>query len=1527
VSEPVAIVGMACRFPGGVDDPESFWQLLQEGRDAIRPIERDGIDVDRLYEPNPATPGRMMTRWGGFLDDVEHFDAAFFGISPREAATVDPAQRLLLEATWEALEDAMIDPGSLAGQPVGVFVGQWLSDFESRLFADPDQIDFHSTTGSGRYASSGRLSFVLDAVGPSLTVDTACSSSLVAVHLACQSLRAGESQVAVAAGVNVILQPHISIAYSQSRMMAADGRCKFGDAGGDGYVRSEGVGVVVLKPLVAALADGDPVRAVIRGSAVNNDGRGSGHMATPSRTGQAAMLRSAYADAGVDPGRVGYVEAHGTGTRTGDPVELGALADVVGPGRQPGDRCRVGSVKTNIGHTEGAAGMAGLLKCVLALQQEEIPPSLHLHEPNPTIPWDELPLDVPQKAAPWPRRAGGTRHAGVSAFGITGTNAHLVLEEAPAAAPASPTGDERVQLLVLSAAAPDALRAQAAAIADLLESDRAPSVRDLCATAARHRATLEHRAAFVAGEPGALAGRLRRFAADEADAADATGRSDGVASRVAFVFPGQGGQWIGMARELLADEPVFRLAIERCDAALPAGTGWSVSQQLLSEPGTPLHRLDEISVVQPVLLAVEIGLAELWRSWGIEPAATIGHSLGEIGAAHIGGALSLGDAMQVICTRSALMQRTSGRGAMAVLELSWEEATQRLEPYRGRIGVAVTNGPRSTVVSGDADAVAALLAECKRQEVFGRAVKVDVASHSPHMDPLVPELVAGLAGLAPGPAGTTISSTVDAAPREGTGWDAAYWGRNLPQPVLFAPAMERVLADGVDAVIEVGPHPTLLGSLPAPDGDARRAPLGVASLRRHAPERASLLASLGALWVRGHDVRWNALIPDGTYARVALPHYPWQRQRHWADAALPVPAGGQTRRATLDDVARQSIHSWTWEPAPIEGRGDDRSWLVVGSDGSAVADLRLAFERESSTVTAADSWEDAAQLLAAGLSGTGAAPRQWGIVALAEPETSAFAVVAALQALSDLPAPAGTPRLWWVTRGAHSVAGEQPSADAAAQAAVWGAARVVATEQPDGWGGLVDLDPSLPLPDQAGVLVAHLCAGDGEDQVALRHGERYALRLVPAPPEAAAAAYPWRADGGYLITGGLGGVGLELAAAMVRDGARRLLLMGRTPLPPRAAWADAGHDPETARRIAAVRALEHAGAAVHLLVADVADGAQVRDALDGYAREGWPPIVGIIHAAAVLENRLATDLDQATFDRVLAPKLTGALVLDRLLPELDLFVLCSSFAAFWAPVGMVSYAAANAGLDGLAQARLARGAHALSVQWGPWADTGLYERAVSASSIEDLAREGVGALTVEQATLLLRSLLAQPAPVMAALPIDWAAFCRGGRRHTEALYRSAVGDGALAHHAVDMIDRLLAATPADRRAAIEGLVRETVGGVLRLPAKELDLRRPFGLMGLDSLMALELRNRFERALGRPLSATLAWNHPTVEALTAHFDALLAPEPTSLPDADQPGAAPAPALLEGADADGLLAELAEISELSDADVAHALRGAR
>lgn len=1504
--DAVALVGIGCRFPGGVSDAASFWRLLSAGEDAITDIPPDRMDINHYFDAAPGTRGRMMTRWGGYLDRIDEFDAHFFGISPREAERMDPQQRLLLEIAWEALEDAGQDLKRIDQLSASVFVGQWISDFESRLFSDPEAIDFQMTTGSGRYAASGRLSYFLGFRGPSLTIDTGCSSSLVAIHLAIRSIRTGESRLALAGGANVILQPHISIAYSQSRMMAADGRCKFGDARGDGYVRSEGVGIVILKALRDAMNDGDRIYAVIRGSAINNDGRSSGSMGTPSRVGQEELLRAAYRDAGVSPGQIAYVEAHGTGTRVGDPIEFAALGAVLNEGRPPAARAYVGSVKTNIGHTEGAAGVAGLIKASLALHLGSIPPSIHCQELNKAIPWDKLPCEIPHERRDWPS-APSARFAGVSAFGIAGTNAHVVLQQAQAIGvvdlPVSPVSRRQVQLLPLSAKSPEALRALAQLYVDLLSTDDAPALPDVCWNAATRRTALDHRAAFVAGDRIAMADALRRYASGEAAAAEGVVRAD-ASPRIAFVLPGQGAQWVGMARELIEREPAFRAALERCDEAARRFVDWSIMGQLAAAPDSEDFLLSRIDVIQPVLVALAIAYAELLRSVGVEPDAVVGHSMGEVAAAAIAGALDLDQAMQVVSARSRLMRRVSGQGAMALVDLPMAELDGRLAGVKDRVSAAASNGPRSSVISGAPEAVAEVMAGLERDGVFCRLVKVDVASHSPQMEPLAAELATALSGLTPACAGVPIYSTALGRRAEGQAFDASYWARNLREPVLFSTAVGQLAEAGVTVFLELGPHPILLPSVQqtAPTATA------IACGRREESEQAAFLTLLGSLWTAGVPIDWRRVMPEGGSV-VQLPLYPWQRERHWVDAA-EMRAAGAASPASLrpDEESRGWLYRLIWTPseAPAASASDVKAgtrWLIVTDDQAMGAAVSAAFAAVgvASEVAPVDRLEAAFRL-------PSASRKVEGVVALAsEDEDAGFLPLRVLHSyLASTGAPNGSlhPRFWFATRGAQSVMPDQAERVSVEQAALWGAARVVGEEHPDLWGGLVDLDPSAPIVSTAEQLTQALLATDGEDQIAYRQGRRYALRLTPASSEIKFGGVCWRKDAAYLITGGFGGVGLHIARAMAAAGARRLILAGRTALPARERWRTEPPDSAARRRIAAVQALEAMGVTVHTPAVDVSDEGELRSFLDQYAAEGWPPIRGVVHAAVALNNQLAGAMDAATFDSVLRSKMRAAQLLDRLLPDLDLFVLFSSIGAFLPHPGVANYAAANAGLDALAQDRRARGLSALSIAWGPWENAGLALGQAGEHAVVEMGRLGIQALPKDRAVSLFRWLCSEPATI-AVMLADWARFQQVRAGRAGSLFKTLLaGLSAGAAEPSALMSQLEALGPVERRQTLERVVRGAIGHVLKIAPSRLEWRKSLGDLGLNSLMAVELRNRLEIALGRALSATLAWNHPTMEAIV---DFLAANEPNA-----EATAAPMVPPHDGE----LAASLAEMATLSD-----------
>lgn len=887
-SRPIAIVGIGCRF-ADLRGPAEFWEMARSGRNTVRevPAHRVGLgyDIDHFYDPRPGIPGKVYSRLGGFLDHPELFDPAAFGLTPRDAIGMEPQQRLMIEVTWDALEDAGIPPESLQGERVAVILGLMAEDYSRQRAACLGEeaversFDVFLATGISHAVMSGRISHLLGVTGPSFTLDTACSSSLYATHLACESLQRGEARMAIAGGVNVFLTPEGQLALSRSGMMSPDGKCKAFDAGANGFVRAEGAGVVVLRPLEDALAAGDPLYAVIRGTGVSADGRDGGHMMAPGRRGQAQAMRDAYARADLDPARVHYVETHGTGTVIGDPVEIGALADVMGPGRSPQEPLLVASVKGNLGHAESASGVAGLIKTALAIRHRTLPAQLHFETPSPAIPWDEIPVRVQRETTPWPRP--GKPLAAVNSFGISGTNAHVILEGAPEPAP-TPDSDAEVtarpSLLTISAHDPAALEELVRRHRDVARGEDPPRLLDLGYTLGCRRSHRPHRIAVVADSPAELADELDAQLAGSASGAVRAGQvSSATKPRLVMVFPGQGAQWLGMGRQLLAREAVFRRSIERLDAAYGRHVDWSLAALLEGRGGFDWRtRLD---VLQPLLVAVEIALAELWASWGVRPDAVIGQSMGEIAAAHVAGCLALESTARLACERGRVVARARGEGAMGLVAASIAELEPELAAAGGRVEVAGSNGPTSTLVSGDREPVLDLLRRLESRGVFARRLEVEFASHCFHMDPLLADYRERIRGLRPEQGTLPFLSTVEPGERPGRSLDVDYWVRNLREPVAFGEAVEMALEDGARIFLEVSPHATLarpIESIAATRG-AQVACFG--SLQREQDEQRALLASLAGLHVQGVPVDFEAIHPGGRV--IATPLYAYQRRRYW----------------------------------------------------------------------------------------------------------------------------------------------------------------------------------------------------------------------------------------------------------------------------------------------------------------------------------------------------------------------------------------------------------------------------------------------------------------------------------------------------------------------------------------------------------------------------------------------------------------------------------------------------------------------
>ncbi|MBB5119061.1 type I polyketide synthase [Streptomyces eurocidicus] len=1257
--EPIAIVGMACRYPGGVASPEDLWDLVAGGTDAISPFPTDrGWDADGLYDPDPGVPGKSYVRQGGFLHEAAEFDPGFFGISPREAAATDPQQRLLLETSWEALERAGIVPESLRGTRTGVFTGVMYHDYGSHQVgsaADPSGRLGLGTAGS---VASGRVAYTLGLQGPAITVDTACSSSLVTLHLAVQSLRRGECDLALAGGVTVLASPTVFVEFSRQRGLAADGRCKAFAEGADGTAWSEGAGVLLVERLSDARRNGHRVLAVVRGTAVNQDGASNG-LTAPSGPAQRKVIQDALADAGLTPGEVDAVEAHGTGTPLGDPIEAGALLATYGRDRDA-DPLWLGSLKSNIGHTQAAAGAAGVIKMVQAMRHGLLPRTLHVDAPSAKVDWDSGAVRLLTEDRTWAERADRPRRAAVSAFGVSGTNAHVVLEEPPAEeAPAAPAADvpfsgaPSVVAWPLSAATALALRAQAARLRAHLR--RTPDARpaDIGHSLAAGRAALAHRAVLLGDRAhGAPVDALAALAAGEITPDAVTGTAADV-RRVAFVYPGQGSQWAGMGAELLDTVPAFAAELERCADALAPYVDWSLTDVLRGAPGAP--GLDRVDVVQPATFAVMVALTSLWRSLGVEPAAVVGHSQGEIAAACVAGALSLDDAARVVALRSRIIARElAGRGGMASVALPAAEVEARLAAGTAGLDgveIAAVNGPQSTVVCGEPEALDTLLRALEAEGARVRRIDVDYASHSHYVERIHDEVLAELAPVRPRDARIPFYSTVDAAPVDTTTLDAAYWYRNLRRTVRFEPAVRAMLADGIDAFVECSPHPVLTVGIrqtvesPATedgtDGGSVPAVPAVGSLRRGEGGLRRFLTSAAEAQVAGVPVDWSALHPGGR--PVDLPTYAFQRERYWVgpasgtgpapapeSAAGPLADPGTTTAGTPEETAptgdRLGYHvSWQGlRPATGGWRPGLRLLVVPAGDAhTAVADaVEEAVASFGGTVrrvtvdAARVTHDDLRALLEPAVNGDTAvtgAVSLLGLCADAHPghpavSTGVAATLALVQALAAL---GGTAPLWTVTRGAVATAPDEVPSTAGAQ--LWGLGRVAALELPERWGGLVDL-PERPDARVYDRLAGVLAEPGTEDQIAIRTSGVFGRRVLRTPAGPARPA--WRARGTVLVAGDLTTVPGPLVRSLLEDGAERVVLAG----------------PETGADALAAAGLSGTDAVVPVRC-DVTDRAALAGLLDTYAPTvvmHAPPLVPLAPLTATTPADIAAAVSAKT---------------------------------------------------------------------------------------------------------------------------------------------------------------------------------------------------------------------------------------------------------------------------------------------------------
>ncbi|MFJ6200098.1 type I polyketide synthase [Micromonospora sp. NPDC092111] len=1472
--EPIAIVGMGCRYPGGVDSPDALWDLVAAGTDAISGLPTDrGWDLDRLYDPDPEHPGTSYTREGGFLYDAADFDPTFFGISPREAAEMDPQQRLFLETSWEALERAGIDPLSLKGSPTAVFTGVAYHDY-------PD------SWGAGSIVS-GRLSYTLGLEGQSVTVDTGCSSSLVALHWACQSLRSGESSLAVAGGVTVIGTPAAFVEFSRQRALSFDGRCKSFAAAADGTGWAEGVGTLVLERLSDARRNGHPVLAVIRGSATNQDGASNG-LTAPNGPSQRRVIRAALANARLSAQEIDAVEAHGTGTRLGDPIEAQALLATYGRERSADRPLWLGSLKSNIGHSQAAAGVGGVIKMVQAMRHGVLPRTLHVDEPSGEVDWSPGTVRLLTEPVDWPQ-TGRARRCAVSSFGISGTNAHVVLEEPPPAEEDAEPATPAVLPWVLSGHTDRALRAQAEQLLSHLDGaavDLAAVGRTLAG-----RARLDHRAVALGGDLPQLRAALAAVAAGQPSPAAVTGTAD-AAGRIVFVFPGQGAQWVGMAAALLDTSPVFAEQMRRCADELRAYVDWDLLDVVRGVPGAP--SLEWVDVVQPALWAMMVSLAATWRGYGVEPDAVVGHSQGEIAAACVAGGLSLADGARVVTLRSrAIGEKLTGQGGMVSVGLPADRAQERIAQWHGDISLAVVNGAGSVVVSGTPEALRELVAALTEEGVRVKQVAVDYASHSAQVEALEHRLLEDLAPINPRTGTIRMLSTVTGDWVDTGTLDARYWYENLRNTVRFDPAIRSLAGQGWTGYVEVSPHPVLGMGMQETLESADRPVVVTGTLRRDDGGLDRLLTSLAELHVRGVPVDWAAALPGSR--RAELPTYAFQHQRYWIGPSAAAPAGEGTDAGFWDAVERADVDaladglgvdsglvgevlpgltSWrsrqrdvstvdgwryrvVWRPAELPAGGVLTGvWWVVAPAALAgddrlrtVADGLAARGAEVVTVTGTDHAGRAAPAGVVSLLALDDGPDPLG-VGLTAGITATVSLVHALAA-SDF-----TGRLWCVTSGAVGVDRFEAVPDAA-QGALWGLGTVLSLDYPGWWGGLVDL-PAEWTPQTVDRLVDVLTGG-AEDQVALRPAGPLARRMVRRPVTGTPERR-WRPTGTVLVTGGTGGVGGHVTEWLIDQGAERVVLASRR-------GPDAPGAAELTARLPGVR----------VVACDVAD----RDAVAALLAEIGDDLTAVFHAAGVLHAEVPlgeTSLDD--FADVCRAKVLGAAHLDALLADRPLaaFVLFSSGAAVWGSAGQAGYATANAYLDALAQQRRTRGAAATSVAWGSWGGGGGMAGGEVGAHLDRL---GVGVMDPRLAVGALGQALDHDESHLVVADVDWTRFAP---IYTLARSRPLLADlpdaAPEAAEAADpassaLADQLAGLPEAEQRAVLLGTVRTNVAAVLGYgDADQVEPQRAFKELGMDSVTAVELRNRLSAATGVRLSATLVFDHPTPTALADQLRAEL-----------------------------------------------------
>ena len=1421
----VAIIGMGCRFPEA-NNPEEFWQLLSHGQDAIGKSDR-----------------WANSGWGGFIDDVDKFEPQFFGITPREAQSIDPQQRLLLEVSWSALENAAVASDNLAGSNTGVFVGISSSDYLQLRHHYGADVDAYFGTGNAHSIAANRLSYLFDLKGPSLAVDTACSSSLVALHLATQSLKNGECNLAIAGGVNLMLSPELTQTFELAGMMAEDGRCKTFDAAADGYVRGEGCGMVVLKRLDDAVADGDRILAVVKGSAINQDGKSNG-LTAPSGLAQQKVMRQALDNANISADKISYIESHGTGTSLGDPIEINSLKVVLG---KRSESCYLGSLKTNIGHLEAAAGIAGLIKAVLCLNHEAIPPNLHFKQLNPLIDLEDTQIEIPQKLQSWD---AAVKYAGVSSFGFGGTNAHVILTQEEAKARKESSTQRSSHLFTLAAKTEPALKDLVTAYRDYLSNSEA-DLADICYTSNTGRTHFERRLAIVANSKEQLQSKLEF---DPKESGKAISYSDSKQdNRIAFLFTGQGSQYVNMGYELYQTQPVFKKAIDRCGEILGPYLEHPLLEVLYSEQPSsfdphPSSLLDRTIYTQPAIFALEYALAQMWLNWGVKPTASIGHSVGEYVAATIAGVFSLEDALKLVAMRGKLMQNLPQIGDMYAVFSDEATIQSIIEPFEN-IAIAAINTSQSIVISGETKAVAEVVSKLDVLGIKSKQLKVSHAFHSPLMQPIIEEFRQVAESVEYHlPQARLISNVTGAAATESIA-TADYWVNHIVAPVRFADGMATSQRE-CNVFLEIGSKPILIGMGRSNLSLEGKESIWLPSLRPRKKDWQQVLQSLSVLYVRGTNIDWQNVARGLAAAKISLPTYPFQRQSYWLTKAATSDSKTEVYLPSDDKTLVPEFYQIQWQEYLGELNSNctpEGTWLIITGENVLEEQLKNRLdELQQDCIIVSDrnlnreldltSSNVTKIIYLSGIDNEASTPTEIN----AYQQRHCTNVLNLLQTLTanSLAIP-----IWFVTRGNQAV-NNSLDASAIASSCFWGLANAIAIEHPELWGGIVDLDTKPDVDEPESLLQIIMSAGR-EDRTAVRQDKIYVPRLDTAAIET--QKLELSDTGSYLITGGLGALGLQVGRLLADRGARNLILVGRS------------EPSESARQ--AIADLEKQGVTVRRVQADIADAE-----LELFARD-LDSIKGVVHAAGVLEDGLLQTQTWESFERVIAPKVLGAWNLHQATKnlKLDFFVLFSSVASSIGSPGQANYTVANTGLDAIAHYRHSLGLPAVSINWGAWANSGMAVQ-------QGFKVEGLNPIQPDVGRKALEQLLASNVTQIGVIGADWQQLSQKYTYLLQSNYFSRLVTPTESKTEHQIFQELLDIDNEQRPAYLTNYLQTAIADILQIDAAKLSINDSLLDLGMDSLMVMEAINQLKNDLQLLLYPREFYERPRISQLAEYLAA-------------------------------------------------------